>query len=106
MEMNIGERITHFRCAKGYTVNKLANMAGVSQSNLRDIELGNNSNPTIELLDCLCDAMGITLKEFFDVDNDFPSGDDPLQKEIFKLSPNQRENLYAFLKSMQNSDLT
>jgi transcriptional regulator with XRE-family HTH domain len=106
MEMNIGERITHFRSAKGYTVNKLANMAGVSQSNLRDIELGNNNNPSIELLDCLCDAMGITLKEFFDVDNDFPLTDDPLQKEIFRLNPHQRENLYVFLKSMQNSDLT
>jgi transcriptional regulator with XRE-family HTH domain len=103
MEMNIGERITHFRSAKGYTVNKLANMAGVSQSYLRDIELGKNNNPGIDVLDCLCNALEITLKDFFDVDNTLPFNDDPLQKEIFKLTPSQRNHLYIFLQSMQNS---
>jgi transcriptional regulator with XRE-family HTH domain len=103
MEMNIGKRIAHFRSAKGYTVNKLANMAGVSQSYLRDIELGNNNNPSIEVLDCLCGAMGITLKEFFNTENDSTFSHEPLQQEIFKMTPVQRENLYVFLKSIQNS---
>jgi transcriptional regulator with XRE-family HTH domain len=102
MEMNIGERITYFRTAKGFTVNKLANTAGVSQGYLRDIELGNNNNPSIDVLDCLCGALGISLKEFFDVDNDTQFVHDPLQKEIFKLTPAQRENLYVFLKSVHN----
>jgi transcriptional regulator with XRE-family HTH domain len=102
MEMNIGERITYFRTAKGFTVNKLANMAGVSQSYLRDIELGNNNNPSIDVLDCLCAALGISLKEFFDVDNDTQFIHEPLQKEIFKLTPAQRENLYVFLKSVHD----
>jgi transcriptional regulator with XRE-family HTH domain len=102
MEMNIGERITYFRTAKGFTVNKLANMAGVSQSYLRDIELGNNNNPSIDVLDCLCGALGISLKDFFDVDNDTQFMHEPLQKEIFKLTPTQRENLYVFLKSVNN----
>jgi transcriptional regulator with XRE-family HTH domain len=104
MDINIGERITYFRSAKGYTVNKLANMAGVSQSYLRDIELGKNSNPGIDILDCLCDALGITLKDFFDIDNEAPFNDDPLQKEIFRLTPAQRENLRTFLKSLRNSN--
>lgn len=37
-EMNIGERIAYFRSSKGLTVNKLANLSGISQSYLRDIE--------------------------------------------------------------------
>lgn len=47
--MDIGERIIFLRTAKQYSVNKLANLAGISQSYLRDIELG-NKNPTVEIL--------------------------------------------------------
>ena len=38
--MNVGEKITFYREKKNITVNKLANMSGVSQSYLRDLELG------------------------------------------------------------------
>jgi transcriptional regulator with XRE-family HTH domain len=101
MEMNIGERIAYFRKERRYTVNRLANMAGISQSYLRDIELGNNSNPSVEVLDCLCGALGITLKEFFNVEEDKPFRKETLQKEISKLTPAQQKNLYVFLKSIQ-----
>ena len=101
MNINIGERIAHFRCAKGLTVNKLANLSGISQSYLRDIELGKNNNPSIEILDCICSTLNITLKDFFDIDYEFI--DEPLRKEIIQLSSTQKENLYAFLKSMHYS---
>lgn len=38
-------------------------MAGISQSYLRDVELG-NKNPTVEVLSYLCDALGISLLDF------------------------------------------
>ena len=63
--MNIGKRITFFRTAKNYSVNKLATLSGISQSYLRDIELG-NKNPTIEILSYICEALNISLREFFD----------------------------------------
>ena len=44
--MNVGERIKELREKRGLTVNKLANLAGISQSYLRDVELG-NKNPTV-----------------------------------------------------------
>ena len=48
--MNVGKRITFFRTAKNYSVNKLATLSGISQSYLRDIELGNkNPNPILYL---------------------------------------------------------
>ena len=47
--MDVGNRIRQLREAKHYTVNGLANRAGVSQSYLRDLEL-NNKNPTVETL--------------------------------------------------------
>ena len=47
--MDVGSRITSLRTAKHYTVNKLATLAGISQSYLRDVELG-KKNPTVEIL--------------------------------------------------------
>lgn len=62
--MNVGLRIKELREKKGLTVNRLANMAGISQSYLRDVELG-NKNPTVETLSYFCDALSVSLKDFF-----------------------------------------
>ena len=97
--MDIGKRISFFRTAKGYSVNKLATLSGVSQSYLREIELG-NKNPTIELLSYLCDALDISLKEFFDVQTGAAFLDDPLIKRIYQLTPAQRQKLLDFLDTM------
>ena len=74
--MNIGKRITFFRTAKNYSVNKLATLSGISQSYLRDIELG-NKNPTIEILSYICEALNISLREFFDEQTNGQFCDDP-----------------------------
>ena len=92
--MDVGERISHFRIGKGYSVNKLANLSGVSQSYLREIELG-NKNPTVEFLSVICGTLGITLKEFFD---DEP--DDPLIEKIYQLTSIQRKALCDFLDTL------
>ena len=94
--MEVGKRIAFFRTSKGYSVNKLANLSGVSQSYLREIELG-NKNPTVEFLSVLCDTLGVTLKEFFD---DQPA--DPLVSKIYQLTPRQRKTLGDFLDSLND----
>lgn len=101
MEINIGERIAYFRTSRNFSVNYLANQAGVSQSYLREIELGNYKNPSIDILDALCCALGISLKEFFDINCELKNVDDSLLKEISLLNPNQRENLRIFLNSIR-----
>ena len=94
--MEVGKRIAFFRTNKGYSVNKLANLSGVSQSYLREVELG-NKNPTVEFLSVLCDTLGVTLKEFFD---DQPA--DPLISKIYQLTPRQRKALGDFLDSLND----
>ena len=98
--MDVGKRISFFRIAKGYSVNKLATLSGISQSYLRDIELG-NKNPTVEILSYLCDALDISLKEFFDTETTNSFLDEPIFKAIYQLTPNQRKQLSAFLSSMK-----
>lgn len=92
---NVGERIKQFRTQKGLTVNGLANLAGISQSFLRDIELG-NKKPTIEYLEYICDALKISLVAFFDINNEV----DLLNKQILSLSEKQRKKLSEFLDSL------
>jgi transcriptional regulator with XRE-family HTH domain len=99
ISLEVNDRITFLRNQKGLTVNKLANLAGISQSFLREIELG-NKKPTIETLSLVCNALDISLKDFFD--DSFKSNlqKNELQQEIFRLTPEQTELLTKFLKSL------
>lgn len=95
----VGNRIKYFRNLKGFSINKLANKAGVSQSYLRDIELG-NKRPTVEIVAELCWALEITLKDFFDIEGTNIFQNDTLTEQLFKLSPDQRSALSAFLSTL------
>ena len=97
--METGKRITYFRTQKNYSVNKLANLAGISQSYLRDVELG-NKNPTIEILSYICGALNISLKDFFDDDLPAQLKNDPLIRKIYKLTPKQKKALEQFIDTI------
>ena len=97
--MNVGERIRYFRTLKGYTTNKLANLSGISQSYLRDVELG-NKNPTIETLSYVCDALNISLQDFFNENTQNAIQNDLLIEKIYQLSEEQRNALLVFLNSI------
>lgn len=93
--MNVGERIKELRQEKNITVNKLANLAGVSQSYLRDLELG-KKQPTVEYLEYICEALNISLEKFFsekEIDNEF-------LRLINELNDKQKDALRIFLKTI------
>lgn len=81
--MEIGAKLKTLRETKGYTINKLANMAGVSQSYLRDVELG-NKNPTVLFLSLICEQLEISLSEFFSDNTDFNFTTEPLLQRIYQ----------------------
>ncbi|MBQ7004824.1 MAG: helix-turn-helix transcriptional regulator [Clostridia bacterium] len=93
--MDVGSRIKYFRNKRNLSVNKLANLSGVSQSFLRDIELG-NKQPTVEYLEYICFGLGITLKEFFDADK-APS---EIEMAIEKLTTEQKKKLIEFINTI------
>lgn len=97
--MDVAERIRFFREQKGITVNKLANLSGISQSFLREVELG-NKKPTVETVSLLCDALNITLRDFFDDNTQSALLDNNLIKQIYCLTPKQQELLSNFLKAL------
>ena len=97
-EYPVGGRLRFFREQKHISTNKLANLAGISQSYVREIELG-NKNPTIEIIFHLCRALDISLKDFFDDENNLLSND-PLITRIYRLNTAQREALLTFLNTI------
>ncbi len=93
--MEVGKRLAHLRKQYNYTQNALAERAGVSQTHLRRVELG-QADITVSHLQLLCDAMNITLKEFFDDG----TGENDLARAVSKLSPKQQKLLIEFIDSL------
>ena len=93
--MNTSERIKYFREKSNMSQNMLADKAGISQSHLRRVELG-ESRITVDHLEMICDALGITLKDFFDVPNDKSD----ILSLLSNLSAEQKSLLIEFLKSI------
>ena len=97
--MDIGGRIRQLRDAQGWTTNYLATRCGVSQSFLRSVELG-EKGISVEYLALICDALNISLKEFFDVPTAQDTPDEILHRRIQSLTPQQRAALAAFLDTI------
>ncbi len=99
LSLDIGKRIAYFRTAKDYSVNRLADYAGISQTHLRDVESG-AKKPSVEIVSSICEALGISLSEFFDDGTQKKLQSDPLFAWIYKLSPEQRQALYNFVSTL------
>lgn len=70
--MTIGEavrrRILALCQERNITVNKLANISGVTQSTLNNIVSGRNHSMTVATVQKLCDGLGMTITAFFQSD--------------------------------------
>ena len=68
--MNVGqavrERIAELCEEKHITINKLANISGITPSTLNNIMSGRNNSTTISTIQKICDGLEITVTDFFD----------------------------------------
>ena len=68
--MNVGqavrERIAELCEEKHITINKLANISGITQSTLNNIMSVRNNSTTISTIQKICDGLEITVTDFFD----------------------------------------
>lgn len=94
--MTVGERIKQLREQQGFSQNRLAEWAGVSQTHLRRVELG-EADITVGHLRLICDALGITLEEFFAQER----REDDEFAILSHLTIRQRKLLAEFLKSLR-----
>ena len=99
--MEVGMRIVELRHQRGLTPNQLANLCGLSQSFVRSVEIG-EKNLSVENLTLTCDALHVSLKDFFDcpVEGTLFT-DDELQSQLSRLSERQKKALLEFIKTMK-----
>lgn len=95
--IDVAKRLIYFREMRGITTNKLANLAGISQSAVREIELG-TSNPNVETLSYFCDVLGVSLSEFFNEDDN--ELNEILVSSLKKLSEQQQLKLADFINEI------
>ena len=93
--MDVGERIRFLRTKDGLSQNALAEKAGVAQTHLRRVELG-AADITVGHLRLICDALGISLKDFFNASDDMEEA----AAAMSNLTPRQKNLLIEFLKSL------
>lgn len=90
----IGNKIRALRETRGMKKGTLATKAGVAQSYIPDLENGIKC-PTVETLDAICFALGITLADFFAENNDAK-----LIDRVSALTEKQKQLLNEFLNSL------
>lgn len=93
--MDISARLRKIRESQNMSMYRLAKVSGVSSSFISRIE-SENRQPTTDVLERLCKALGITMADFFAEDNR------PLNPDrIDRLTPKQRQALNKFLETME-----
>ena len=91
----VGDRLKFLREQRKMNKNELANAAGVSPTYVYQLEKGEKS-PTVEYLGYLCEALGVTLFDFFEIKNE----DRPYDDKVAHLSETQRKLFNDFLNSL------
>ena len=66
--MDVKARLQQLMDERGWTIYKVAKAADIPWSTVRNM-FKRNTEPSIATLECICNGMGMTLPQFFDVDN-------------------------------------
>lgn len=61
----VKNRIVELCEERDITINKLANMCGITQSTLNNIISGRNKSMTVSTIKKICDGLNITIRDFF-----------------------------------------
>lgn len=87
----VAEKIKKLREKRHLTKNALANLAGVSPTYIYQLEQGLKS-PTVEYLGYICQALDVSLSEFFREEG---------SETILQLSEQQKGLLAEFIESLK-----
>jgi len=97
--MDIGPRIRHLRKARNRTLEELAREVGLSQPFISQIER-NLKAPSLDTLEKICAALGVTMAEFFSSGPALMPHNDRLTEAASRLTPQQTELLARFLEQI------
>ena len=100
--VDIVKKIEQMRIARGWSVYKLAELSGLSDKCIYNWSK-RDSKPTIQALEGICDAFGITLSQFFAEDNfvELDAEMKELLDDWLLLSQEQRNAVKVMIKTIK-----
>jgi transcriptional regulator with XRE-family HTH domain len=98
---NAQQRIQQLMNERGWTIYRLAQESGLSQTTISNIFKRNNQ-PSLPTVNAICDACGITLAQFFteNAPANMLNAKSKLDKSVAALTEEQREALAAFIETI------
>lgn len=89
---------------RGWTIYRVAKEADIPWSTVRNM-FKRNTEPSVATLERICSGMGITLSQFFDVDNTLGISQEQriLLENYNRLSSNNKRIVSELIESLANS---
>lgn len=99
-EKDVALRLARLREMKGVSARDMSLSIGQNPGYINNIETG-KSKPSLEGIFFICEYLGITPSEFFDLESANPSKANELFEIAKRLSSEQLDNLIALAKGLQ-----
>lgn len=99
-EKDVALRLARLREMKGVSARDMSLSIGQNPGYINNIETG-KSKPSLEGIFFICEYLGVTPSEFFDLDSSNPSKANELFEIAKRLSSEQLDNLIALAKGLQ-----
>lgn len=93
------ERLTQLRMERNVSARDMSLSLGQSASYINKIE-NRRTMPSMAGFFYICEYLGITPHEFFDVNTASPTKTSELVQQICKLSPNKAEHILQLIKDL------
>lgn len=100
LEEDFAKRLAELRAKKKVSARDMSLSIGQCSGYISNIENGHNL-PSMAIFFYICDYLGVTPCEFFEVENNDPATLSPIFEQIKKLKPEQVEVLQAMLNQMK-----
>ena len=99
--MDVKERLHQLMDERGWTIYKVAKEASIPWSTVRNM-FKRNTEPSIGTLEAICKGMGMTLPQFFDVENQMGLSEEQrlLINQWNKLNEHDKSLIIELLKTL------
>jgi transcriptional regulator with XRE-family HTH domain len=106
MSTRLGDKLRSLRKAKGLTLDKLAEQAGLSKSYLWELENRESQRPSAEKLTALADVLGVSTTYFIEDDVRKPQErhlDEAFFRDYQKLDSDSKEQLRKIVRTFKKT---
>ena len=98
-EKDFAIRLARLREKKGVSARDMSLSIGQNPGYINNIEMG-KSKPSLDGIFYICEYLGVTPSEFFDMESSNPSKLDAIIKDMKKLNDNQLDTIAALVKDL------